>query len=93
MFSKKEFPVVNNLRFISRTNFHAQLSWAWKKFHNLGACLQTSTDVITSQCKSRYNNYATIFYNLNSCKFKSSDIVANSIFSDIVANANLFDVM
>ena len=30
MFSKKEIAVVGNLRFIS-------MSWAWKKFYNLGA--------------------------------------------------------
>ena len=32
MFSKKEFGIISNLRFISMKN---SLSWAWKKFYNL----------------------------------------------------------
>ena len=43
MFSKKEFAIVSNLRFIRKTNF--MLSWVEheKKFYNLGAsvCLRT----------------------------------------------------
>ena len=37
MFSKKQFAIVSNLRFIRRTNF--MLSWVEheKKFYNLGA--------------------------------------------------------
>ena len=34
MFSKKDFGIVSNLRFISMKKFYAQLSWAWKKFYN-----------------------------------------------------------
>ena len=29
--------IVSNLRFIRKDNFHAQLSWPWKKFYNLRA--------------------------------------------------------
>ena len=37
MFSKKEFAIISNLRFICGTNF--MLSWVedWKKFYNLEA--------------------------------------------------------
>ena len=35
MFSKKEFAIASNLRFISK--FYAQLSSACKKFYNLKA--------------------------------------------------------
>ena len=43
MFSKKEFAVVSNLRFISKTNF--MLSWVEheKKFYNLGASVRLRT--------------------------------------------------
>ena len=52
MFSKKEFAILNNSKFIGRTNFmlswgqiscsvedkfQAQLSWAWLKFNKFGA--------------------------------------------------------
>ena len=37
MFSKKEFGIVSNLRFISMKNFKLSCCWAWKKFYNLGA--------------------------------------------------------
>ena len=35
--------------FISREKFHAQLSWAWKKFYNLGAWSESPF----SECKTK----------------------------------------
>ena len=52
VFSKKEFAVVSNLRFISRTKFHAQLNWAWKKFYNLGAWYYDMEVIIEHPVKS-----------------------------------------
>ena len=37
MFSKKEFAIISNLRFISRTNFLLSLVEHEKKFYSLGA--------------------------------------------------------
>ena len=43
MFSKKEFGIVSNLRFINMKKCHAQLSWAWKSFITSGPDFQMNS--------------------------------------------------
>ena len=31
----------NNFNIYEQDKFHAKPSWAWKKYHSLGACIET----------------------------------------------------
>ena len=43
-FESKKILIFEHFSFYPLVKIHAQLSWAWKKFHNLRACLHSEDD-------------------------------------------------